>query len=303
MYAEQALAIISPIDAVGWFEVILRQLHVLRSTRNYTDFQTLAQTILTKVPIPLPGWSITVTDDHVDGWIAQLQCPTHQQLPRLEYSLRRLFTMLPLPVLFKLFTCTVLEQQILLLSKDPEKLMLTAQSLTALLYPFAWQSAYVPILPASAVEYLEAPFAFIMGADADWGELETGQVDCIVNVDQGTVIRAPDDLPPCPFFDSLAEPLADMWQQEFERRAASGAGDTLSADSDAPENARNALPGRHNNPLNDVSDLAFAHAVREHFAQAFASIFYDMEMYITARTTPSHVPHGKRKARAKICWH
>lgn len=44
-----------------------------------------------------------------------------------------------------------------------QRLMLLAESLTSLLFPFRWQHVYVPILPYSQFMFLEAPLPFVMG--------------------------------------------------------------------------------------------------------------------------------------------
>jgi hypothetical protein len=46
---------------------------------------------------------------------------------------------------------------------DYHRLMLVAESVTALLFPFSWQHVYVPILPASLQHFLDAPVPFVMG--------------------------------------------------------------------------------------------------------------------------------------------
>ncbi len=60
--------------------------------------------------------------------------------------------------LFYRFCCLMV-----LFLPDPERLMLTAECLTTLIHPFAWQHVYVPILPSSLEHFLEAPVPFIMG--------------------------------------------------------------------------------------------------------------------------------------------
>jgi hypothetical protein len=52
---------------------------------------------------------------------------------------------------------------------DYHRLMLVAESVTALLFPFAWQHVYVPILPASLQHFLDAPVPFVMGLHS-WSE-------------------------------------------------------------------------------------------------------------------------------------
>lgn len=51
----------------------------------------------------------------------------------------------------------------LLYVSDYEQLMLAAEGVTSLIFPFTWQHVYVPILPASLLHFLDAPVPFIMG--------------------------------------------------------------------------------------------------------------------------------------------
>ena len=46
---------------------------------------------------------------------------------------------------------------------DLERLMLVAESLVSLLFPFKWKHVYVPIVPASMQHFLDAPVPYIMG--------------------------------------------------------------------------------------------------------------------------------------------
>lgn len=48
---------------------------------------------------------------------------------------------------------------------DYQNLMLVAETLNCLLYPFSWPHVYVPILPASLKHFLDAPVPFIMGVN------------------------------------------------------------------------------------------------------------------------------------------
>lgn len=56
---------------------------------------------------------------------------------------------------------------LLLLVVEFERLMLVAEGIMSLIFPFTWQHVYVPILPASMLHFLDAPVPFIMGLQAD----------------------------------------------------------------------------------------------------------------------------------------
>ena len=45
--------------------------------------------------------------------------------------------------------------------------MLVAEATTCLMDPFVWPHVYVPILPSTALHFVEAPVPYIMGLHAD----------------------------------------------------------------------------------------------------------------------------------------
>jgi hypothetical protein len=96
-----------------------------------------------------------------------LQRPATDDLPLFQYSMRRLFSLFEARRIVQLVTCALLEQQIILKSKDYELLSLVAECVTTLMYPFLWQHVYVPILPSTALHFIEAPVPFIMGLHTD----------------------------------------------------------------------------------------------------------------------------------------
>lgn len=49
------------------------------------------------------------------------------------------------------------------LCADYQRLMLVAEGINALIFPFTWQHVYVPILPASLIHFLDAPVPYVMG--------------------------------------------------------------------------------------------------------------------------------------------
>ena len=61
--------------------------------------------------------------------------------------------------------------------------MLVAECLSALLFPFQWQHVYVPILPVSLMNFLDAPVPFVMGLHLDDG-MDHTQLEILGNVSQ-----------------------------------------------------------------------------------------------------------------------
>lgn len=62
---------------------------------------------------------------------------------------------------------------------DYQRLMVVAEGINTLLFPFQWQHVYVPILPASLLHFLDAPVPYVMGLQskegADRSKLELPQ--------------------------------------------------------------------------------------------------------------------------------
>lgn len=179
LYAPKSIALVSRVPAVASLEAYLRQLFTVSIRGDCNLVTKYIHNLLSQVPMPKPGW--TVEFGITDG-IRAYQ-PGRNSLPMFQYSFQRLFALFSPATLLQLFTCVILEQQILLVSEDYELLMLVAESLNILLYPFSWQHAYVPILPANMLHFLEAPVPFIMGLQSSLPELdEATQQVCVSHV-------------------------------------------------------------------------------------------------------------------------
>lgn len=135
------------------------------------SLESYVYNLLYNVPVPLPGKSLKFFVPNDEPAKSPLELVIHQpssslELPMLDYPLKDVFTWLGADCLIQLFTCVLLENQVLLRSADFHKLMVVSECITALLFPFSWQHVYVPILPASLHHFLDAPVPFIMGLHA-----------------------------------------------------------------------------------------------------------------------------------------
>ena len=84
----------------------------------------------------------------------------------------------------------LLEHQVLVYSSEFDKLMLVCESITTLMYPFKWPHVYVPILPPSLENFLDAPVPYIMGLLRPTTDLELykhGSVG-ILDIDHGKLV-------------------------------------------------------------------------------------------------------------------
>ena len=125
-------------------------------------------------------------------------------LPLLDFHLLDFFSLLGVSGVVDLLTCALLEHQIILKSSDYNRLMLVAECLTALLFPFQWTLLYVPIVFTAALVCLDVPVPAIMGIKTktegatDESDEATFEVQrCVVQIDQGR-IQLPEDIPRFP---------------------------------------------------------------------------------------------------------
>ncbi|XP_012523776.1 DENN domain-containing protein 5B isoform X1 [Monomorium pharaonis] len=170
------------------------------------SLESYVYNLLYNVPIPLPGKSLKFFVPNDEPAKSPLELVIHQpspslELPMLDYPLKDVFTWLGADCLIQLFTCVLLENQVLLRSADFHKLMVVSECITALLFPFSWQHVYVPILPASLHHFLDAPVPFIMGlhAHSEGGVLKIASEAnlCYVDIDKQSS-QFPEELPVFP---------------------------------------------------------------------------------------------------------
>ena len=89
--------------------------------------------------------------------------------------------------------------------------MLVCESMTILAYPFIWPHVYVPILPPSLENFLDAPVPYVMGLLRRAHDVELYQKGgvCIVDIDNGE-LDLPEELPDFPCESDLKEEIESI---------------------------------------------------------------------------------------------
>ncbi|MGH0131789.1 UNVERIFIED_CONTAM: hypothetical protein FKN15_053155 [Acipenser sinensis] len=215
LYVSKCICLITPMSFIQACRKILQQLHqaVTSPQPPPLPLESYIFNILYEVPLPPSGRSLKFSG--VYGPII-CQRPSTSELPLFDYPVNEVFELLGVENVIQLFTCALLEIQILLYSQHYQRLMTVAESITALMFPFQWQHVYVPILPASLLHFLDAPVPYMMGLHSnghdDRSKLELPQEAnlCFVDVDNH-FIELPEDLPQFPnkleFIQEISEVL------------------------------------------------------------------------------------------------
>ncbi|KAM4749649.1 DENN domain-containing protein 5B isoform 2-T2 [Rhinophrynus dorsalis] len=215
LYVSKCICLITPLPFMQSCKKFLTQLYkaVTAPQPPPLPLESYIHNILYEVPLPPPGRSLKFY-----GVYEPIVCqrPGLIELPLSDYPLRETFELLGLENLVQLFTCVLLEMQILLYSQDYQRLMTVAEGITSLLFPFQWQHVYVPILPASLLHFLDAPVPYLMGLQSkegtDRSKLELPQEAnlCFVDIDNH-FIELPEEFPQFPnkleFIQEISEVL------------------------------------------------------------------------------------------------
>nr|XP_060513983.1 DENN domain-containing protein 5B isoform X4 [Panthera onca] len=215
LYVSKSICLITPLPFMQACKKFLIQLYKAVTSQQPPPLplESYIHNILYEVPLPPPGRSLKFYGVY-EPVICQRPGPS--ELPLSDYPLREAFELLGLENLVQVFTCVLLEMQILLYSQDYQRLMTVAEGITTLLFPFQWQHVYVPILPASLLHFLDAPVPYLMGLQSkegtDRSKLELPQEAnlCFVDIDNH-FIELPEEFPQFPnkvdFIQELSEVL------------------------------------------------------------------------------------------------
>ncbi|XP_076058045.1 DENN domain containing pinstripe isoform X2 [Oratosquilla oratoria] len=217
LYVTKCIALVgqhSYVNAARKFLTCLYKFFT-RCESGSVSLESHVYNLLYEVPAPPSGRIVSFSC--VDSPFI-CQKPTSHELPLFDYSQREFFSLVGVESVIQLLTCVLLENQVVLVSSDYHRLMLVAESITTLMFPFMWHHVYVPILPSSLQHFLDAPVPFIMGLHCTPDNRDTIRIPneanlCLVDIDEGTV-EVPEDLPQFPhktdFISEIAQ-LLNKW--------------------------------------------------------------------------------------------
>lgn len=182
--------------------------YVKKSDFDLQVLEGLVYNLLRDIPVPSPGRSVRFW---CLGEAVTLSMPKEpRELPLFDYDLLEFFDILGIENAIKFLTCALLENQTIVYSSDLDKLMLVCECVTGLMYPFSWPHVYVPILPPSLENFLDAPVPYMMGLVRRTHDIELskrGSV-AIVDIDSGE-LELPEELPEFPHEKELAEEVRE----------------------------------------------------------------------------------------------
>jgi WD40 repeat protein len=96
---------------------------------------------------------------------------SHKTLYKCQYSLEEFFLLFGARGGVDLVHCAILEQKILFHSRDFSLLPMACECVRALMYPLNCCCVYIPVVPSTLLDLVEAPVPFILGIHSDWLDL------------------------------------------------------------------------------------------------------------------------------------
>uniref|UniRef100_A0A0K0FQM2 DENN domain-containing protein 5B n=1 Tax=Strongyloides venezuelensis TaxID=75913 RepID=A0A0K0FQM2_STRVS len=210
LYVSKCICLITKLPIVDGAKKFLYSLYdIIRSSQPCVlPIESYIYWITNEVPLPVEGSALKV---HCQSMEIIVRRPSTNELPFFDYPLTLLFELISVDKFVKLFTCFMLEHQILLCSQNLNYLMVVAESLCALAFPFKWQLTYVPILPQSQLKFIEAPVPYVMGFHYERRlpeQIFQSNV-CILDIDSGR-LEYPEDIPDFPQSKILSNYINDI---------------------------------------------------------------------------------------------
>ncbi|XP_052123081.1 DENN domain-containing protein 5A isoform X2 [Frankliniella occidentalis] len=210
LFVTKSIALLGQLPYVKASQLFLSTLHryvmMGGAISGGLSTESYVYNLLYEIMVPLPGRSSriscfppTLPSLGSDPALIIQRPSSIEELPLFDFPLRQVFSLLGANTIVQLFTCVLLENQVMLSSSDYQRLTQVAEALVCLLFPFTWQHVYVPILPASLQHFLDAPVPFVMGLHSCEPRLKMASEAnlCYLDIDRCT-LQLPEELPSFP---------------------------------------------------------------------------------------------------------
>jgi hypothetical protein len=200
IYTRKAICVLSRRPYFSFFRDYLGYMHSAITHIETATLEKYIHNLLYDLP-PAPAgntFQLTVrVAPHIDLSYRTLG---PLDLPFPDVSLQYLFYALDVSNVLILMNALLTEKRVLLVSRSFSLLTYSAETILALIYPLRWPHPYIPVLPKSLLEYVQAPTPFIMGVHRDsLDKISNSYLKelVVIDLDQNIVLTST-YLPPLP---------------------------------------------------------------------------------------------------------
>ena len=163
VYAPKAIAVIGHYPFFHAYSEFLKDLFHASLSSGPVPIERLVQYFMIQTPLP-PLGKVEVRLQLCSQTML-LSRPPLNKLPMVDFSYRPLFACLSVQNIILVFRIICAEFSVCFVSKNTSLLTPVQESVLSLLFPMVWQGVYIPILPRSMLDILDAPVPIVMGVD------------------------------------------------------------------------------------------------------------------------------------------
>ena len=161
-YLPKCIVVLSHYPFFDLWRKFLLQIYRIALVEAPLPLERFIANFCSEIPLP-PAGHVEVRVGFTKHEIWTIKRPPENELPMAEFSFRPLFTCLSVSNILVTMGCLLEETRVALVSKHYALLTPVAEALVSLLFPFHWQGMYIPIMPYSMLDILDAPVPYLVG--------------------------------------------------------------------------------------------------------------------------------------------
>eukprot|EP00079_Xenopus_tropicalis_P034307 XP_017948078.1 PREDICTED: DENN domain-containing protein 2A [Xenopus tropicalis] len=175
------------VSRLGCFNLFSKILDEVEKRRGISPalVQPFMRSIM-EAPFPALGRKITVKNFLPGSGteVIELCRPSDSRLEHVDFE--TLFSTLSIRHVIQIFASLLLERRVILMADTLSTLSKCCHAMVALIYPFAWQHTYIPVLPPSMIDIVCSPTPFLIGLlSSSLSRLKELPVEEVLLVDLG----------------------------------------------------------------------------------------------------------------------
>uniref|UniRef100_A0A7S4R4H9 UDENN domain-containing protein n=2 Tax=Ditylum brightwellii TaxID=49249 RepID=A0A7S4R4H9_9STRA len=162
VFLPKCLVVLSHYCFFDVMRSFLLQLYRISLVQAPLPIERYIANFVCEVPLP-PQGKIEVNFALTDELQVSIVRPAANRLPLVGFSYHPLFASLSVGNILVVLGCLLKETRVAICSQHYALLGPVCEALTSLLFPFVWQGMYIPIMPYSMLDVLDAPVPFLVG--------------------------------------------------------------------------------------------------------------------------------------------
>eukprot|EP00467_Chlorarachnion_reptans_P001148 CAMPEP_0114513826 /NCGR_PEP_ID=MMETSP0109-20121206/15803_1 /TAXON_ID=29199 /ORGANISM="Chlorarachnion reptans, Strain CCCM449" /LENGTH=994 /DNA_ID=CAMNT_0001693777 /DNA_START=489 /DNA_END=3473 /DNA_ORIENTATION=+ len=167
IYATKCICIVSHYGFFTQYLEFLRELYRISLSPSAIPMERYIVNFARETPLPPQGCL------EIEYRIGQKALRFSRPIPNAPidsppFPYDELFRVLTPEIVVEVYTALLLEHRVVLISTPFTNLTLVSELLIQLMYPFAYEHVYIPILPKTLMDFLAAPMPFCIGVPREF---------------------------------------------------------------------------------------------------------------------------------------